>query len=394
MRTAAHWWSLTDGPDSVLNDPAYVAVVRVSHLTRLIILAITVFFDPTDKPIAWLLIATLGAISLVCSRGERLTVLVMRHPSLAVLDAAATTGLLLAAGANSPVALTLVVSALLVGLLFRRRFAVPLATILVAGALVAPGGVLDPVSSGVLMGGFGLPLLSGAATLIGHTMRRSYQRASAAQLSAAQALAAANAADERARLARDLHDSVGKSLHGIGLASAALPALVANQPTEAVQVSRSIAAAAEQAAAEARAILVNLRRGQLDRPLAEAVSELCQTWETDNGIPLAFTADGVVDVRLDLARQIYAVVSESLHNIARHARADSVQVRLHQDGEDVAVTISDDGVGFSPDQLSAQQERGHFGIQGLHERAADVNGSCVIETRPGAGTTIVWSAPR
>jgi signal transduction histidine kinase len=86
---------------------------------------------------------------------------------------------------------------------------------------------------------------------------------------------------------------------------------------------------------------------------------------------------------------LYRVAQEVLSNVARHAHARNIAVRLTFQDERLALTIRDDGRGFVPPptwhDLTAQ---GHFGLVGLHERVALIGGECTVESAPGAGATV------
>ena len=148
---------------------------------------------------------------------------------------------------------------------------------LVVGSLGAPATVLSaaPTSwQGWLALVAGLPALVLGVCVIGSVVQRNVQSMVEARQQAAEAVAAVGAAHERARLARDMHDSVGKSIHGISLGSKALRRMVDRDPAAAKELAGSLAEAADQAAREARALLMSLREGQVDRPTVEVVSEI------------------------------------------------------------------------------------------------------------------------
>jgi signal transduction histidine kinase len=101
-----------------------------------------------------------------------------------------------------------------------------------------------------------------------------------------------------------------------------------------------------------------------------------------------FKARGFTGERLPpvVETALYRVVQEAMTNVVRHARATRVDVLLERRGERVSVMVEDDGVGFDP----ARVQRGdHFGLLGLRERSEALGGSLIVESRPGAGTTVV-----
>ena len=258
---------------ALLDDPGYLRLVRwVFHARLLCLLLATpaVLAGPDPAPAAVLSLLLLAIASLMFGLGNRQIRVLIRHPLLAMVDIALTLGLLLNVGAAQPAALTVVCSALLTGLLFPRRFLVVLTATLALGSLGAPRiliGTLPETWTGWLALLAGTPALVVSFVIIGVLMRTAVASAVEAREEVAAAVAAVGAADERARLARDMHDSVGKSLHGISMAASALRRTVDDDPVAARELAGELAAASETAAQEARTILVGLRQGSsTDRP--------------------------------------------------------------------------------------------------------------------------------
>jgi signal transduction histidine kinase len=91
---------------------------------------------------------------------------------------------------------------------------------------------------------------------------------------------------------------------------------------------------------------------------------------------------------------LYRVIQEALHNVAKHARATSVKIRLQDSGKIVRCSIVDDGVGFDPGSPRAEaQERG-FGLLGMREKLQPLGGAVRIESAPGQGTKLSILIPR
>ena len=166
----------------------------------------------------------------------------------------------------------------------------------------------------------GMPALVLGVCVIGSVVQRNVQSMVEARQQAAEAVAAVGAAQERARLARDMHDSVGKSIHGISLGSKALRRMVDRDPDQAKELAGSLADAADQAAREARALLMSLREGQVDRPTVEVVNEVLADWQATTGISARLVDVAAVDASPAVTQQLAAALREILHNIAKHAR--------------------------------------------------------------------------
>jgi signal transduction histidine kinase len=386
--------------EPLLTEPGFVALVRWVFAARLGCLALATPAVVADRAVTAGTLASLGLLTLssvvFALRRPPIRVLI-RHPLLALLDTALTIALLFSVPVGQPAALTVVCSALVAGLLFPRAVLVVLMVPLVLACLGAPTAFLLTMPTGwqawlaVLAG---LPSLVLGICVIGSVVRRSTQAMVSARTEMAEALAAVGAADERARLAREMHDSVGKSIHGISLGAKALRRLVVSNPAQAREVAGSIASAADQAAREARALLITLRAGQPDRPTLDVVSELLDGWQRETGVEATLTTVEVVDADPVVNRQLVAALGEILHNVDKHAHAGRVTVQLLRRDDQVELVVSDDGVGFDPARAADREREGHYGLRGLRERAEDVGGTVEISSAEQRGTTIRWTALR
>ncbi|MDP9796105.1 signal transduction histidine kinase [Catenuloplanes nepalensis] len=249
-------------------------------------------------------------------------------------------------------------------------------------AAVAVYLIAAPVA-GVLAG---LTAALGARALA-RQMRLNLQRVAIAQRDAA--------ALERARLARELHDSVAKTLRGMSLAAVALPGSVRRQPALAEQLAGAISEGAAAASLQARELLEGLRLDSPDEALDVTLDRLCGRFSARTGIDTSahvHVADLPVPVRYELTR----IAHEALTNIERHANAHRVTVTLAltRRGRAVTLTVRDDGDGFTlPGDLLTLQDLGHHGIVGMAERARTIGGSIEVVTRPGRGTSVHVSVP-
>jgi signal transduction histidine kinase len=110
------------------------------------------------------------------------------------------------------------------------------------------------------------------------------------------------------------------------------------------------------------------------------------------GLEVRFKARGLDGKRLpmEIETTLYRVVQEAMANVVRHARATRIDVLLDHRGEQVAVMVEDNGVGFDREApLGAE----HFGLLGMKERAEALGGTLTLESGPGAGTTVVVEVP-
>jgi two-component system sensor histidine kinase UhpB len=188
--------------------------------------------------------------------------------------------------------------------------------------------------------------------------------------------------DERARVARDLHDEVNQSLTGLLLH---LEAARRDAPPGLVPELTETKALANRAMDELLSVARQLRPTALDDlGLTAALAAHVADLERRTGIETSFEAVGDVS-GIDPESQLvlYRVAQEALSNAARHSDAERVRVRLRNDGERVELTVTDDGHGFSFDDAE-----GGLGIAGMRERSLLVGGELEIESRPDTGTTV------
>jgi signal transduction histidine kinase len=189
--------------------------------------------------------------------------------------------------------------------------------------------------------------------------------------------------DERRRVARDLHDTVGQTLTGLSLAAAAGRV-------------EQVKALADALGRELHEVAVRLRPTVLDDVgLAAAARVLAEAWGRQTGVAVQFQAIGLAAGRLppEVETALYRAVQEALTNAAKHAGARNVSVVLgRRNGEAVAV-VEDDGAGFDPGAARPPGKRGGLGLPGMRERVALLGGEVEVESEPGRGTTVIARIP-
>jgi two-component system sensor histidine kinase UhpB len=192
--------------------------------------------------------------------------------------------------------------------------------------------------------------------------------------------------EERARVARDLHDEVNQSLTGLLLR---LEAAREAAPPELEGELAETKALANQAMTELLSLARQLRPTALD-DLGLAAAIEGQVDRLGGEIATSLDVEGdFSDLGGDAQLVVYRVAQEALSNAARHSGAKRVEVRLRRTGEgSVALEVSDDGRGFAFDE----SERG-LGIGGMRERALLIGAELTIESRPGHGTTVRLAVP-
>jgi two-component system sensor histidine kinase UhpB len=187
--------------------------------------------------------------------------------------------------------------------------------------------------------------------------------------------------EERARVARDLHDEVNQSLTGLLLR---LEALREAAPPELEPELADTKALANQAMRELLSLSRQLRPTALDDlGLAAAIAGQLEQMR-GSGIEVELSESGeVTDLGPNVQLVIYRVAQEALSNAAQHSGAKRVEVRLSREGNGAGLEVSDDGRGFAFEE----SQRG-LGIAGMRERALLIGGELTIESRPGDGTTV------
>jgi signal transduction histidine kinase len=194
-------------------------------------------------------------------------------------------------------------------------------------------------------------------------------------------------AEERNRLARDLHDSMNQHLFGLVLNAEAALAMVRDDPAGAEAQLKQVKDLARSTMEELRTLIAGLRPPALEEDglattLRKQVDVLRRAHRS--GIELSVDGDGRLDP--DHAREVLRIAQEALRNALQHADASTVQVRLTQRGTRLTLVVRDDGVGFDPAARSARSRR--LGLTTMRERARAIGGTLRIETAPGAGTTV------
>ncbi|MGV9252173.1 sensor histidine kinase [Streptomyces sp. NPDC003697] len=315
---------------------------------------------------------------------ERFGPLLLRHPTLLALDTLFGALLLIAAGPDSTLAYVCVCTPFLAGLVYGWRGAGVFASLQVLILLLVYASHRD-LSAGLAHSALfpGLCVVAGAAGVTLRNLLLRFGEATQALTAVQARLAVTEAVSaERARLAREMHDSVAKTLHGVALAADGLagsagadrvdPALVRRQ---AELVARSV----RRAAAESRELLADLRSETDPGHGTDLLTELAartHDFAARTGLPAAFRPTGehsVPAVPPAVARQILTIASEAMENAHRHAGPTRVEVRAGVHGGLLRVSVCDDGRGL-PDGTTLQQLRraGHFGLVGMVERAAAV----------------------
>ena len=200
--------------------------------------------------------------------------------------------------------------------------------------------------------------------------------------------------EERKRISQDLHDTVGQSLSAIKYSLERAQELVRrNDGAQAGETVGAVVERVQRVLDDVRLISTNLRPALLDDlGAASAVRWLCREWH-DVYREISVDADIAVadqDIPAMLGTSIFRSVQELLNNVARHADAHAVLVKMRLESGTLRVTVADDGTGFAASGEGANGGRPRpQGLRGLLERAEQTGGRCHVESTPGRGTQ-VW----
>ncbi|MFJ9207398.1 sensor histidine kinase [Streptomyces sp. NPDC102264] len=334
---------------------------------------------------------------------ERFGPFLLRHPVLLAADMFFGALLLVTASPDSTLAYVTMCTPLLAGLVYGWRgaalFAV-LQSLIVAGAY-AVNNEAEAGFNALL-----LPGLCVVAGAIGSTLRNlmlGFGTASQALTEARARLAVSGAVEEeRARLAREMHDSVAKTLHGLAMAADGLASSADRmEPRTIKHQAELVARSARRAAAESRELLSDLRRESgLDGGI-DVLGELHSRTE-DFGRRHSMTATfrrlgdtSVPPIPNAVARHALTIATEAMENAQRHAKAESVTVSAGVAGDVLRISVYDDGQGLPPGTtLNDLRRAGHFGLVGMVERAASIGARIRIgRGRAAKGTEVRLELP-
>lgn len=195
--------------------------------------------------------------------------------------------------------------------------------------------------------------------------------------------------EERTRIAFDVHDD---PIQKLTVADLRLQTLHRKLNPDAAAELEGVQASVRDAIASMRELLVALRPPALDEGLAAALRDYVASRRQDDGAVVEVHETELVDEPSPAVRTVaYRIAQESLTNIRKHAHAGHVQIDLSTKKRGLQVSISDDGVGFSPDD--ADVVAGHIGLQAMRERAETAGGWFTVHSSPGEGTTVEFWLP-
>lgn len=260
-------------------------------------------------------------------------------------------------------------------------------------AIVALG-----VHGGFTVGGVIGPLVgAGVALLIGLGYRALAREAAerealVAELLATRDLLAATERQqgvltERARLAREIHDTVAQGLSSIQMLLHAAEAADGDRPgIDHIRLARSTAA---DGLADTRRFIRELAPPSLDAGLAAALGRLSQQWRRDGLRIEVSVPTGGADLTMDVQTALLRIAQGAVANVAQHAGATTVDIVLTLSSTEATLVVHDDGVGFDRDRVGLDTATSDsFGLRAMAERVEQLGGGLTVDSAPGRGTTV------
>ncbi|GAB4286400.1 MAG: hypothetical protein Kow0098_01570 [Ignavibacteriaceae bacterium] len=200
--------------------------------------------------------------------------------------------------------------------------------------------------------------------------------------------------EQRLRLSRELHDSIGQNLYLILLNIQKSEELFSDNGR--MNEYRKLVTSVENTIKDLKEILLDLKPRMLEEAgLGPSIQSLCERVRTEKGIKGSFDINGIdnnLDAKLETA--LYRIAQEALSNIAKHSNAKEYNLQLIQKNNKIRMIISDDGTGFDPENNKKNQtDRKSYGLVNISERVEEFNGSFKIDSSPGNGTVLFIEIP-
>lgn len=199
--------------------------------------------------------------------------------------------------------------------------------------------------------------------------------------------------EERKRIAREIHDELGQNLLALRIDASMLHARTASTHPKLNEKAAYALHHIDATIKSVRGIINDLRPPVLDLGLQAAIEWQIEEFRRRSGIECIMHVENEHLDRGIAERQataLFRILQESLTNILRHAQATQVNVELHRSDASFTMRIADDGIGMPENPRAGAQS---FGLQGIKERVRMLGGELVIDSAPGAGTTLTVAIP-
>ena len=200
--------------------------------------------------------------------------------------------------------------------------------------------------------------------------------------------------EERARLAREIHDTLAQGFVGIVSQLDAVAMAMPDRNNKAREFLDLARKMARHSLTEARRAVSDLRASVLEgRDLAAALNSGAQMWTAGSGLEVEVDVSGEPKaLPSDMEQHLLRIAQEAVTNVLKHAGASKVWVKLHMEARKLYLRVADNGHGF--EQKDAFSSKiGHFGLLGMRERAERLGGELHLASHPGAGTEVEVTVP-
>lgn len=204
---------------------------------------------------------------------------------------------------------------------------------------------------------------------------------------------------ERMRIARELHDTLLQSFHGLLLSFQTAHDLLPSRSADAKETLRNAIDRAAEAISEGRDAVEGLRSSSVEtNDLAAAIKAIGEELARQETNPASALFQVEVEgtprnFHLILRDEVYRIAGEALRNAFRHAQARQIEVEIHYGNRQFLLRVRDDGRGIDPEILVRDGRAGHFGLHGMRERAQLVGGKLAVLSQLGSGTDIELTIP-
>jgi signal transduction histidine kinase len=193
--------------------------------------------------------------------------------------------------------------------------------------------------------------------------------------------------EERNRLARELHDSLVQKLFGVVLAAQSAGTLLERDSDAAREQVEHLQELAQEAVVELRSLVFQLRPAEIETEgLGAALGKHVELLGRAHRASISVALSGTPRLRPGIDEEVFRIAQESLQNALRHSRAEHIELRLDEEAGGLALTVSDDGVGFEPEEAGLRSRR--LGLTSMEERARALGARLRIDSAPGRGTTL------
>ena len=276
-------------------------------------------------------------------------------------------------------------------LLFSRRTGylwLSVFILVMAGALISTTGWRDGLPL-VLLYGAGFYFFGSFATLTARAEadRAELQGAHRRLQEAAKQAEELAVAEERNRLARDLHDSVTQSIFSMTLTAESARILLDRDPAQTAPLLARLQELAQGALGEMRSLIYQLRPTYVaEEGLVPAIHNHLATLKSRDGLMVDLHVEGEGRLPREREEGMFRIVQEALNNVSRHAMTDRAVVTLRMVDGRASLLIEDLGVGFDPSLVGRSEA--HVGLASMRERIEMQGGTFKVESRPGEGTRV------